>query len=262
MQTAFKRVPAVDKCFTILELFAQSRHPLGISEIATRLHLNKSTVFNIVRTLRDLNVLENVNGKFTFGPRLYTLGHAAGRGSELIQSVHPFLEQINHKTKLSAFLGIRSDTHALIIDKVDTAYDIKLSSDIGMRLPLLAGAGGKALLAQLPDHKIDRILKQIKLKKFTPQTCVDKAEFKNQVLRVRNEGIAFDIEEYIEGIIAFALPLDTRRKTLQAAIWAVGLKRQCPSEEIPKLSEYLRSVAEDINQRFYLNIGPQLSKSA
>ena len=67
-------------------------------------------------------------GKFQFGTRLYLLGRAAGRTSELIGTVHPFLEEINQKTKLSVFLGLRSGLKVVIIDKVDSAFDIKIHS--------------------------------------------------------------------------------------------------------------------------------------
>ena len=59
MPPTIKRVPAIDKCFAILDLLARSKEPLGISEISQRLGLNKSTVFSIGHTLVDLNVLEN-----------------------------------------------------------------------------------------------------------------------------------------------------------------------------------------------------------
>ena len=65
----------------------------------------------------------------------------AGKRSALIQTAHPYLETINEKTKLSAFLGLRSDRRAILIDKVDSAYGIKVSSEIGMQMPILAGAG-------------------------------------------------------------------------------------------------------------------------
>jgi DNA-binding IclR family transcriptional regulator len=50
-----------------------------------------------------------------------------------------YLIEINRKTMLPAFLGIRSGLKAVIIDKVDTAFDLKISSEVGMRLPLFAG---------------------------------------------------------------------------------------------------------------------------
>ena len=247
MKTAFKRVPALDKCFAMLELFARSKKPLGVSEISKALSLNKSTVFNIVHTLDDLGVLEKVvEGKFQFGTRLYILGRSAGRGSELISTVHPYLEEINHRTKLSAFLGIRSGLTAVIIDKADAAFDIKIFSEIGMRIPLLAGAGGRAFLSQLPDTEVDDILSKNDLRRFTPNACVNKKKYIEMISEVRTDGIAIDMEEYIEGIRAFAIPLNINRPNTQVALWVVGLKRQISDETIPRYSTYLKKIAQEI----------------
>jgi IclR family KDG regulon transcriptional repressor len=222
MPPSFKRVPAIDKCFAILELLAQSKEPMGISSIAGKLDLNKSTVFNIVHTLMDLNVLENqADGKFVFGTR----------------------------TKLSAFLGFRSDGHVILIDKVDSAYGIKLSSEIGMRMPVLAGAGIKAMLSQLSDEEIDEILARTELKSYTPHSIIDKGVYKEEILEVRRQGIAYDREEYIEGMVAFAIPIKANGRDLQAAIWAVGMTRQVPEASIPALTELLKGVSEEINYR-------------
>jgi len=251
MPTEFKNVPAVEKCFAILQLLAKSKQALGISEISNQLKLNKSTVFSIIYTLKHLAVLDQFqDGKFHFGTLLYLLGNANGQKSEFIQTVHPFLEQINRETKLSAFLGIRSENQAVILDKVDTAYDIKISSEIGMRLPLTAGAGGKALLSQLSNEEIDRILSANPLKKYTAATCVNKRRFKKDVIIIREKGIAVDDQEYIDGIVAFAVPLKTYRTDLQAAIWAVGLKQQARPENIPAISDLLIKTANQISQRF------------
>lgn len=250
MPTASKRVPAIDKCFSILDLLAQSNDPLGISDIAGKLGLNKSTVFHIVHTLMDLEVLENQqDGKFVFGTRFYILGNMAGKRSKLIQTAHLYLERINEKTKLSAFLGIRSDCQVILIDKVDSAYGIKVSSEIGMQMPILAGAGIKAMLAQLPDGEIDEILARNVLKKYTPYSIVDKAIYKQEILEVRKQGIAYDREEYIEGMVAFAIPVKASSRDLQAAIWAVGLTRQVRKSSIPEIRDLLRGISEEINYR-------------
>jgi len=253
MTNEFKNVPAIEKCFAILQYFAESKQALGISEISKQLELNKSTVFNIIYTLKNLEILEQYpDGKFHFGTLLYLLGNANGKKSELIQTVHPYLEKINHQTKLSAFLGIRSGERAVIIDKVDTAHDIKFSAEIGMRLPLLAGAGGKALLSQLSNQEIDEILSANPLTKFTAKTGTNKKFFKNDVLNIRKEGVAFDDEEYIDGVVAFAAPLGANRSDLQAAIWVVGFKQQVRKQSISNISNLLKNIAIDINHRFYM----------
>jgi DNA-binding IclR family transcriptional regulator len=229
MPPAYKRVPAIDKCFAILELLAKSQESMGISDISGNLDLNKSTVFNI----------------------LHTLGEMTGKRSAFIQTAHPYLQTINEKTKLSAFLGLRSDLHAILIDKVDSAYGIKVSSEIGMRMPALAGAGIKAMLSQLSDKEIDEILARTELKRYTPYSVIDKTAYKEEIFEVRKQGIAFDREEYIEGMVAFAIPIDANRKDLQAAIWAVGLTRQVPESSVPKLTELLKGISREINCRLH-----------
>jgi len=250
MNPGFRRVPAIDKCFAILELLAQSKTPLGISEISRKLDLNKSSVFNTVHTLRDLNVLENQpDGKFVFGTRLYILGNTAGKRSALIQTAHPYLRAINERTKLSAFLGLRSDRQAILIDKADSAYGVKVSSEIGMQMPVLAGAGIKAMLSQLSNEEIDEILARTELKRYTPYSITDKGVYKKEILQVRREGIAYDKEEYIEGMVAFGIPVKANGKDLQAAIWAVGLKHQMSDSSIPELTALLKGISEEINCR-------------
>lgn len=250
MNPKVKRVPAIDKCFAILDLLAQSKEPMGISDISLKLGLNKSTVFSIGHTLVDLNVLENHrDGKFVFGTRFYILANMAGKRSELIQTAHPYMEKIGEKTGLSVFLGIRSDCQAILIDKVDSAYGIKVSSEIGIRMPVLAGAGIKAMLAQLADEEVDQILERFELRQYTPRSITDKGRYKEEIRMARAEGIAYDRGEYIDGMTALAIPVKASGRDVQAAIWIVGLTQQVPDSSIPVLTELLQAAAEEINHR-------------
>jgi IclR family KDG regulon transcriptional repressor len=223
---------------------------MGISDISRKLDLNKSSVFNIVHTLVDLNVLDHQpDGKPIFGTRFYILGNMAGKRSPLIQVTRPYLEAINEKTKLSAFLGLRSDRQTILIDKVDSAHGIKVSSEIGMKMPTLAGPGIKAMLSQLRDEEIDEILARTELARYTPYSITDKAAYRREILEVRKEGIAYDRQEYIEGMVAFAVPIKAKGRDVQAAVWAVGLTHQVPDSSIPELTNFLKGISEEINHR-------------
>jgi DNA-binding IclR family transcriptional regulator len=257
MSLNYKRVPAIDKCFSILALMSEAKHPFGFNEIVKKLGLNKSTVFNILHTLKDLDVLEKgPDGLFRLGTRLFILGNAAAGASDLIQTVHPYIETINHEFELTAFFGILSGDAVIIVDKADRAHRIKISSEIGMRIPIFAGVAGKALLSQLPEPDIDEILSKITPKRYTPRTIIDKAAYKKEVLSVKKTGIAYDREEYIEGLIAVAAPLKTYREDLQAAIWAVGLKQEFQEDVMMRIARFLSNTVEEINYRFSMISGP------
>ncbi|BBO93131.1 helix-turn-helix domain-containing protein [Desulfosarcina ovata] len=102
MSLNYKRVPAIDKCFSILSLMADAKRPFRFYEIVKRLKLNKSTVFNILHTLHDLNVLERGHdGLFRLGPQLYILGKAAAQMG--------VTNQIHHVPQKTVDHGIQSD---------------------------------------------------------------------------------------------------------------------------------------------------------
>jgi DNA-binding IclR family transcriptional regulator len=251
MTTNYKRVPALDKSFSILEFIARTKHAPGFAEIVRELGLNKSTVFNILHTLNDLGVLDKGHdGLFHLGSRLFILGNAAAKGSELIQTVHPYLVRINNEYRVSAFLGILSGAEVIIIDKADMAQKVKISSEIGMKIPLFAGVAGKALLSQLSDHEVDKILENYQFKKYTPKTNTDRRKIKKEIIKVRETGVAYDMEEYIEGLVAAAVPIKTNRDELQAALWAVGLKQEFKESALKGITAFLIKTADDINCRF------------
>lgn len=251
MAANYKRVPAIDKCFSILDLITRSNRPLGFAEIVKEIGLNKSTVFNLLHTLNDLGVLDkDSTGLFHLGSRLFVLGNAAAKGSDLIQTVHPYLVKINSEYRVSAFLGILSGSEVIIIDKADMAQKVKISSEIGMKIPLFAGVAGKALLSQLPDHELDETLKNYRFKKYTPKTNTERRAIKKEIIKVRETGVAYDMEEYIEGLVAAAVPIKTNRDGLQAALWAVGLKQEFKERALKGITASLIKTAEEINCRF------------
>lgn len=241
----FKRVPAIDKCFLILDLFERKK-ALGITEISNELKMNKSTVFNTVHTLSDLGILENIENKFSFGTKLYVLGKSAAHGSHLIKHIHPYLKSISSKTNLSAFIGVRSGLKVMIIDKSDSAYDLKISSEIGAKIPLVAGAHGKALLSLLNTNEITEILSHPKTQKYLHRSGKSKKEYFDSVMKVKYQRFSFENEEYLEGIRALSVPLNLNRADFQCAIWMVGLKSQIKETSLETYIEFLKEIAGKI----------------
>lgn len=250
MTPGFKRVPAVDKCFAIIDLLATSGTPLRISQLAERLGFNKSTVFNLAHTLVDLGLLENIGGNFNLGLGFYLLAKASRDRSDLISVIHPFLERICAETNLTVFLGMRSGLRAVILDRADSPVDLKISSNIGKRIPVLAGAAGKALLCQMPEEELDALLKQIPEKDFFHFTRTSKAEYKNALATTRQEGIATDYEEYLVGISALAVPLFVGQPSSPLAIWAVGLRSQIKDRDQERFTQVMREAAQEIRANF------------
>lgn len=249
MTAEFKAVPAVYKCFHLIDLLVTGKTPLGVSAMASALGYHRSTVFNLAYSLLDLGILEkDEQGRFFPGVRFFQLGSTLPQKQSLIQAVRPFLEKINTETGLTAFLGIRSALNAVIIEKADAISGLKVSSEVGDSHPLFAGAGGKALLSQLSDTELDQLITDGNLVAFTSQSCVDKQEFFSIIQNVRKEGMAFDMEEYVDGIRAVAVPLPVSQR-VPAAIWAVGLKKKLPVDRLQAHGHFMAGIARTILEK-------------
>ncbi|CCK79721.1 IclR family transcriptional regulator [Desulfobacula toluolica] len=249
MSVEFKAVPAIYKCFDLIDLLSKTRKSLGISAIASALGYHRSTVFNIVYSLVDLGILERDDeGKFHLGSHFYQLSKTAGKSTNLVQTARPYLEEINLKTGLTAFLVVRSALNAVVVEKADSITGFKISTEVGHSHSLFVGAGGKALLCQLTDHDLDHLLATNDLVAFTPFSCVDKVDFKKMIQKVQKEGVAFDREEYTEGIHAVAVPLYVS-KTIPAAIYVVGLKKMLPEKRLRSWGEFIKHIADKIQKK-------------
>ena len=75
-------------------------------------------------------------------------------------------------------------------------------------------------------------------------------------MRIKKTGIAYDREEYIEGLIAVAVPLQTYREDLQATIWSVGLKQEFREDVMMRFTKFLSNTVKEINYRFSMIAGP------
>ena len=169
--------------------------------------------------------------------------------SEMIRTVHPFLVEIHNQTKLSAFLGILLRDEVVTVDKVDSPQHLKVSSEVGSATPLAAGAVGKVILSQMPEERLEKALSRLKLERYTRHACTDMDRFRAMVRQAREDGYAFSDEEYIEGIRALAVPLNSYRDRVMMVIYVVGLKSQIRDTDIPEIAALLKRTAELINTR-------------
>lgn len=253
MKAGFKKVPAIGKCFSLLDLLSRNNKSFGISEIAQALNYHKGSVYNIVYTLKEQGILEQTSDqKFRLGTRLYALGRAAGTNSELIRTVHPFLEEIHRELHLSAYLGVLIGDRVVTVDKVDSPIHLKVSSEIGLSTHILTGAVGKIILSKMSDQQIEEILSKNKLQKYTPHSIVSKAKYIAVIKKARVDEYAFSNQEYIEGIRALAVPLDDYKQNLMTAIYILGLNNQIRDEDIEPYAELLKKTAKSIDERLAL----------
>jgi DNA-binding IclR family transcriptional regulator len=219
------KAPIVKKAFQILRLISKNEQGMKISELSTSLGISKSTVHGITASLEELGAIirDPLTKHYTLGFTLFELGRAAYARIDVKDLARPFMEELMTKTQESVFLGVRNVNHVTILDIVESMNELKITSPVGMTMPLLAGAIGKIFLAYMAETQAAELLQTRGLHRYTQNSITDPQVYTDQLRFSKKHGYATDDEEYISGVRAVAAPIKTDGQLL-AAIWVVGFK--------------------------------------
>ena len=242
--------PSVKKAFAILNAIASSRQGLGVSELAKKLKMAKSTVHGMTSALEELGAVMRHprTKKYKLGFTLLEIGRSAYSQIDLKTAARPVTEDLMEKTGTSIFLGILNWDHVTILDIVEARQDLNITAPVGSTIPLFAGAVGKVFLASMGEEQAAEIIDSKGLPRFTDNSIVDAGLYRQELKQVRDNGYAVDDEEYIMGVRAVASPLMGLGQ-LQSAIWAVGFKASLNDSRMKSIAAQTHMAASSISQR-------------
>jgi IclR family KDG regulon transcriptional repressor len=184
--------------------------------------------------------------KYSVGYALLELGRRAHTRIKLRDVARIPMERLMEKVGETVFLGIMNGDHITILDVVESHHEMKITSPPGTRLPLLAGATGKAFLAHFEEKKVKEIIQRMGLAKFTSKSIVDPKKFFKEVEEAKKKGYAIDDEEYIPGVRAIAAPIQAASLP-PAAVWVVGFTSSLNDQKMEKAVLEIRKSAQDIS---------------
>ncbi|WP_029916841.1 IclR family transcriptional regulator [Pelobacter seleniigenes] len=209
------------KIFAILEaVVAQQSRGVTYSDVVAAVDLPKSSVHRILRDLTDVGYLDyNPESKKYFGSlRLAATGAEVMTHYQLRKHVRPHLEALNKATGHTTNLGVLDGTMGVFVEKIESKdYGIRLFSEVGKRFPLYCTGMGKSMLAFAEAETIDKVLAE-PLPPLTDKTVTNPNMLRKQLLEIREQGYALDLEEITRGIVCVAAPLLGFRRQLVGAI--------------------------------------------
>jgi DNA-binding IclR family transcriptional regulator len=237
-----------------MERLASSVHGESVTELAAHLGLPKSTAHGILAALEEWGwvLRDPLTRRYTCGYAFTELLGRAKVSVSLIDHIHPFLQDLATRSDEDVFLGAFSAQHIWILDQVESSKKLKVSTRPGTRLSIFAGAAGKVCLAFQDREATERLVRSHELPRFTPRSIVDPDAYMSALSKVREEGVAFDIEEYIPNVRAVAAPLffrKGRRMRLVGGIWIVGLASSMTETKMSQLGALAKTVCASASER-------------
>lgn len=249
------------KGLRVLAAIGEYPDGVGVSELARRVHMPTSTVHRLASTLVDEKfVAFNADQRqYTLGIRVFELSHSVTRTQAISDVAAPLMQRLVEETGETCLLSLLDRNQVLYVAQVPGTRRVRVSAEIGSRVPLYCTAQGKVLLASLPDDELDAVLAGLNLERRARRTITDLTRLREELSRVRSRGYATANEEHEDGIGAVSVPVtDPLRRTTAALCISAPVLRSVQQ----RLDEYvplLKRAAHEIERSITMvsNLSPR-----
>ncbi|MGD9697369.1 MAG: IclR family transcriptional regulator [Thermoleophilia bacterium] len=258
------RIQAIERAVGILNAFSAEEPELGVTELAERLGLHKSTVHRFMVNLDAAGLVERNprTGRYRLGLRIFELGGLVMQQMNLWDEALPFLEGLVRDTGETGHLAVLDGGEAIYIERVEARRALRVPSAIGRGYPAHATNLGKVLLADLPRHRLEEIVAERGLAAFTPNTITDIERLDADLEEIRGRGYAVDNEEYDEGLRCIGAPVRDHSGRVVAALGIGGPVTRITPGRVSELGELVMAAAGGLSRRLGAGRAPTYSPPA
>jgi len=213
-------VGSVQKAFAILDTFSPRKPEWSLTELATELGLNKSTLFGLLRTMeRSDYVTQNPRTKrYRLGMQLLNRATLVIDSADVSRVAPPYIDALRDLVQENTHLGVLHDGEVVYLYRAQGPQSLSVNSRPGMRAPAHCTAMGKAMLAFLPEADVAFIARSRGLGALTAHTITDVLTLQRHLAEIRHLGYAVDAEEFQIGSQCIAAPVFDLRGQVVAAI--------------------------------------------
>ena len=196
------------------------------------------------------------------GSKILQLGEQLSRQSLLIRYGDPIISRLVRATNETCNLGVLDGDKVLYLVLKESENPLRMSGQVGKRLPAHCTALGKVLLSGFSKQELAGIYgTQTKLETYTLNTISTVTELENHLEKVRQTGVAFDNEELYQGVVCLASPVHDSEGKIIAGISVSLPKNRIDPEKLEEFKSILSTAANDLSRELGYK-GPDFSKDA
>ena len=241
-------VGVLTKTFQIIDLIGSSPSSLTLHEISGQTGINKSTALRFLAHLEAAHYLNrDVKGGYSIGPRLLQLASGKNAQSHLREAARQSLWRVWRSTEETVNLAVLEGFEVVYVDCLESAHDLRMVTNIGMRAEFYRTALGKAIVALLPEARRQLLLRSSHFHAFTPRTLQTPEALEKEFARIRRLGYAVDEEESVTGLRCVGVPVLDEDGHPLAAISVSGPTSRVTPDKVKEFARELQEAAREIS---------------
>ncbi|SFS91830.1 IclR family transcriptional regulator [Halostagnicola kamekurae] len=205
-----RKVKSIEQAGDILE-YLRMEGPATIADLESVVPLSAGSIHTYLATLKDYGFIEQEGTKYRIGSMFIPYGVRVRNSTELYSASKDIIEAVAHEVGGCVHLQKEYNNRLLILEEVygeNTAgLDLHIKKRGNLQNHIHCTAGGKSILAQLPEPKVHQILDDHGLPTQTSQTITDREQLLDELKLVRKQGYAVNDQEHMHGIRAVGAPI-------------------------------------------------------
>ncbi len=246
---------AVEKALRILLAFTPQNEGLGTQELSEKQGLHKSTTNRLLKVLEKHGFVEQdaETKKYQLGRSAVQIGRAVVQSldTRLVSIARPYVHNLRDQLNEGVALEVWAGDTTVLSYAVEGPRLVRVSADLGQRMPVHVAAGARAIMAFLPPEIVDELLRQ-QFTRYTRKTVTDPRVIKRRLKDVRKAGVAFDYGELDADMQGMAAPVFNYSQRPVAAIVTVGPASRMKAVMGSKKTTFLlKETAANISSRLY-----------
>src|SRR5438552_15811384 len=242
-------ITSLQRGLRLLQLFAQSERGLTAKQVTKLSGLPFSTVHRFLVNLETAGYLNcSCEGVYYLGVACFEVGQAAVGQLHIRRRTLPCLQALNQQTRGTIHLTVRHGLFAVYVEKLDSPEQLRIHSRIGASVPLYCTAVGKVMLAFTPQEEREKLLRQLELKRLTPNTVGNMQELRTELYRVEKNGYACDLEEHELHIRCIAAPIWDHTGGIHASLSITAPMVRMPVSRLRQLAPLIQQAGLRISR--------------
>lgn len=244
-------IQSVSHALDVLEQFTGQHDELGVTELSKRLKLHKNNVFRLLATLESRGYIEQNKSteNYRLGIRCLQIGQTYLGQMGLLRQAHPVIEGLAQSAHETAFVAVLRKSAVIPLDAVEADRPVRMTSSIGVALPLHCTAAGKLHLAFIPDADVREALIE-GLPRFTASTIVERQALLQQLKKISEQGYAVETGEHIEDVNSVAVPVRDYTRNVVGSLALSGPAYRMTAERIEKeIAPLMLKTGQELSRR-------------
>lgn len=208
------RIQSIVRAASILKFLSERQDMVGVSEIARNVDLGKSTTHRLLSTLCHVGYVrtDSGRGRYALGFGLLRLTGDWLQSIEVRMASLPVLRRLRQQTGETVSLNLRDADTCVPIESLDSQQAIRHIVELGRPQPLHSGAGGKVILAFLPEDEIEELIAAAELEPARTQAL------RKQLALIRQQGSGLSRGERVPGACAVSAPISNRDRQIVGSV--------------------------------------------